>query len=204
MCKVEEMLEEPFQYVPYLPKPIIYSPTRPLLQYSDATHNYIYETNSIIEELNGYIHLSKKGYGILYKVSLNDSHQVAVKVLKESKEYMKEFVNEVVIISRISYVNIVSLFEFCYEMNNKAIIYEFMSNGSLDKFAYKQGSFHLISNLDWDTLYHITISVDFELVKIYKKNKSIVSMLGTRWIPGYITREMFSRMYGGISHKTDV
>ncbi|KAL4343103.1 hypothetical protein AHAS_Ahas11G0044900 [Arachis hypogaea] len=221
MCKVEEMLEEPLQSVSYPLKPIISSPTRPLLQYPDATHSCCFDRQ--VEEL-----IKNYGTAILVRCNFAEDKEdmvfLAVKVLKESKEYMKEFVNEVVIISRTFH----------------ALIYEFMSNGFLDKFTYKQGSFHLISNLDWDTLYQITISVgreldylhrscntrilqldikpqnilldknfclkitDVELAKIYKKNESIMPMLGTRWTPGYITREIFSRMYGGVSHKTDM
>ncbi|XLT42380.1 hypothetical protein HN873_034984 [Arachis hypogaea] len=67
-------------------------------------------------------------YGIVHKTSLNDGCQVVIKVLKESKGSVEEFVNEVVTISRKSHVKIVSLLGFCYEMNKQTLIYEFMSN----------------------------------------------------------------------------
>ncbi|MED6122097.1 hypothetical protein PIB30_036611 [Stylosanthes scabra] len=37
-----------------------------------------------------------------------------------------------------------------------------------------------------------------------QKDQSIVSIFGTRGTPGYIAPEMFSRMYGGVSHKSNV
>ncbi|XP_020978219.1 LEAF RUST 10 DISEASE-RESISTANCE LOCUS RECEPTOR-LIKE PROTEIN KINASE-like 2.2 [Arachis ipaensis] len=106
-------------------------------------------TNSFQEELG------KGGFGIVYKGSLNDGCQLAVKILKEMKGSAEEFVNEVVTISRTSHVNIVSLLEFCYEMNKQALIYEFMSKGSLDKYKCKEGS----SELDWKTLLQIVTGV---------------------------------------------
>ncbi|XLT56365.1 hypothetical protein HN873_048969 [Arachis hypogaea] len=187
-------------------------------------------TNSFQEELG------KGGFGIVYKGSLNDGCQLAVKILKEMKGSAEEFVNEVVTISRTSHVNIVSLLKFCYEMNKQTLIYEFMSKGSLDKYKCKEGS----SELDWKTLLQIVTGVaqgldylhrgyntrilhfdikpqnmlldekfcpkiaDFGLARICKKDKSVVSILDRRGIPGYISPEMFSRRNGRVSHKSDV
>ncbi|TKY50861.1 receptor protein kinase [Spatholobus suberectus] len=45
---------------------------------------------------------------------------------------------------------------------------------------------------------------DFGLAKICPKKESIVSLLGTRGTAGYIAPEVFSRNFGGVSHKSDV
>ncbi|KAL0395936.1 UNVERIFIED_CONTAM: LEAF RUST 10 DISEASE-RESISTANCE LOCUS RECEPTOR-LIKE PROTEIN KINASE-like 2.5 [Sesamum calycinum] len=45
---------------------------------------------------------------------------------------------------------------------------------------------------------------DFGLAKLCKKKQSILSVLGTRGTIGYIAPEVFSRNYGGVSHKSDV
>ncbi|KAL4343100.1 hypothetical protein AHAS_Ahas11G0044600 [Arachis hypogaea] len=42
-----------------------------------------------------YEKLEEGGYGIRYKASLHDGRQVAVKILKEPKENVEEFVNEI-------------------------------------------------------------------------------------------------------------
>ena len=81
--------------------------------------------------------LGQEGYGKVYRGKLIDGRLVAVKVLNASKGSGQEFINEVSSISRTSHVNIVSLFGFCLEGNNRALIYEFMPNGSLEKFIYK-------------------------------------------------------------------
>ncbi|KAL8549841.1 hypothetical protein ACS0TY_008617 [Phlomoides rotata] len=45
---------------------------------------------------------------------------------------------------------------------------------------------------------------DFGLAKLCKKKQSILSVIGTRGTIGYIAPEMFSRNFGGVSHKSDV
>jgi len=102
--------------------------------------------------------LGQGGYGVVYKASLPDGRQVAVKMINESKGNGEEFINEVASISRTSHVNIVSLLGFCYE-KKRALIYEFMSKGSLDKFIFKSGFPDAICNLDWKTLYQIAIGI---------------------------------------------
>ncbi|KAL1323150.1 hypothetical protein AAHE18_14G254200 [Arachis hypogaea] len=103
--------------------------------------------------------LGRGGYGIVYKACLSDGCPVAVKVLTESSGSGEEFLNEVASIGRTSHMNIVSLLGFCYEKYKRALIYEFMPNGSLDKFIYKQESPNAICILDWNTLFQITIGI---------------------------------------------
>lgn len=45
---------------------------------------------------------------------------------------------------------------------------------------------------------------DFGLAKLFKKEQSFISMLGTRGTIGYIAPEVFSRNFGVVSHKSDV
>ncbi|KAI7739377.1 hypothetical protein M8C21_010720 [Ambrosia artemisiifolia] len=102
-------------------------------------------TNSFQEKLG------QGGYGSVYKGHLPDGRLVAVKLLSEAIGNGKDFINEVASISRTSHVNIVTLLGFCFEGNKRALLYEFMPNGSLDKFI--RGDEH---NLDWNTLFQIT------------------------------------------------
>ncbi|KAJ4882752.1 PR5-like receptor kinase [Raphanus sativus] len=107
---------------------------------------------------NSFSHvLGKGGFGTVYKGKLLDGSgtDVAVKVLKDSKGNGEEFINEVASMSRTSHVNIVSLLGFCYEGSKRAIIYEFMPNGSLDKYISESMS----SKMEWETLYSIAEGV---------------------------------------------
>jgi len=99
------------------------------------------------------VKFSKGGYGTIYEGKLLNDFPVAVKILKTSKGNGDEYMNEVSIITRSSHVNVVAL-EFCFEGREKALIYELMSNGSLEKFIYKKGH-EIILFFSWDILYQI-------------------------------------------------
>ncbi|KAH0851794.1 hypothetical protein HID58_090987, partial [Brassica napus] len=102
----------------------------PLKRYSYAEVKEI--TNLFAQEIG------RGGYGIVYEGNLCEGLKVAVKVLKESKKNVEDFINEVASMSRTSYIHIVSLLGFCYEGSKRAIIYEFVENGSLDKYLEDQ------------------------------------------------------------------
>ncbi|KAF5469083.1 hypothetical protein F2P56_013180 [Juglans regia] len=103
--------------------------------------------------------LGQGDYGCVYKGKLQDGSFVAVKVLKESKGNGEEFINEVTSISRTSHVNIVTLSGFCFEGSKRALIYEFMPNGSLEKFIYKKTLQKIDHQLGWETLYMIAVGI---------------------------------------------
>ncbi|KAL4612474.1 hypothetical protein ACB092_08G201600 [Castanea dentata] len=151
--------------------------------------------------------LGQGGYGDVYKGKLQDGCFVAVKVLKESKDNGEEFLNEVASISRTSHVNIVTLMGFCFEESKRALIYEFMPNGSLEKFiCCNTRILHFDikpHNILLDENFNPKIS-DFGLAKICPKEKSVISMVGARGTIGYIAPEVFCRNFGRVSHKSDV
>ncbi|XP_050278652.1 rust resistance kinase Lr10-like isoform X15 [Quercus robur] len=103
--------------------------------------------------------LGQGGYGSVYKGKLQDGSFVAVKVLNNSKGNGEEFINEVATISRTFHVNIVTLKGFCFEGSKRALIYEFMPNGSLEKFIYKGNPSSSNHQLGWETLYKIAIGI---------------------------------------------
>ncbi|XP_071704785.1 receptor-like kinase TMK4 [Rutidosis leptorrhynchoides] len=183
--------------------------------------------------------LGQGGFGSVYKGSLSNGNLVAVKVLSESKGNGEDFINEVVSIGSTSHVNVVSLVGFCCEGHQRALIYEFMSNGSLEKFIYDQDSTSF-RQLGWEKLHQIAIGIargleylhsgcntrilhfdikpnnilldqdfcpkisDFGLAKIFPQKRSVITMSHMRGTPGYIAPEVFSRNFGGVSHKSDV
>ncbi|KAJ0868966.1 putative glycerophosphodiester phosphodiesterase, protein kinase RLK-Pelle-LRK10L-2 family [Helianthus annuus] len=101
-------------------------------------------TNSFQEKLG------QGGCGSVYKGQLSDGHLVAVKILSETMGDGEDFINEVASISRTSHVNVVTLLGFSFEGKKRARLYEFMPNGSLDKFLRCDGS-----HLDLNTLFQI-------------------------------------------------
>ena len=93
----------------------------------------------------------------MYKGILQSGRIVAVKVLVMSKANGQDFINEIATIGRIHHVNIVQLVGFCVEGSKWALIYDFMPNGSLDKFIFLKGEKHI--PLSWDRLYKIELGV---------------------------------------------
>ena len=110
-------------------------------------------TNSFKEKLG------QGGYGSVYKGKLLDGRLVAVKVIKELKGSGEEFINEVASISRTSHVNIVTLLGYCYGTTKRALVYEFMPKGSLDKFINNQGPSGTNCQLEREALFQIAIGV---------------------------------------------
>ncbi|XP_022766020.1 LEAF RUST 10 DISEASE-RESISTANCE LOCUS RECEPTOR-LIKE PROTEIN KINASE-like 2.1 [Durio zibethinus] len=110
-------------------------------------------TNSFKEKLG------KGGYGSVYKGKLLDGHLVAVKLLDASKGNGQEFINEVASISRTSHVNVVTLLGFCLEGRKRALIYEFMPNGSLERFIYEENTLKDRRHLTSEEIYRIAIGI---------------------------------------------
>ncbi|KAJ9140772.1 hypothetical protein P3X46_031377 [Hevea brasiliensis] len=103
--------------------------------------------------------LGQGGYGSVFKGNLPDGSLVAVKVLHESKSNEEEFINEVSIISRTSHVNIVTLLGFCFDGPKRALIYELMPNGSLEKFIHKENVLKADYQLGWQKLFQIAVGI---------------------------------------------
>jgi serine/threonine protein kinase len=120
-----------------------------------------YSYSEIKKMTNSFVYtLGQGGFGNVYRGKLpDDGRLVAVKVLKESKGDGEEFMNEVASISRTSHVNVVNLLGFCYERNKRALIYEFMPNGSLDSFLSDKGSTRTNCRLEWKKLYEIAVGI---------------------------------------------
>ncbi|KAL6840469.1 hypothetical protein ACP4OV_030279 [Aristida adscensionis] len=104
------------------------------------------------------VKLGQGGFGAVYRGSLSDGRHVAVKILKDTKGDGEEFMNEVASISRTSHVNVVTLLGFCLQGSKRALIYEYMPNGSLERYAFN-GSLKRENTLTWEKLFDIAIGI---------------------------------------------
>ncbi|XP_050141463.1 L-type lectin-domain containing receptor kinase IX.1-like isoform X2 [Malus sylvestris] len=96
--------------------------------------------------------LGEGGFGGVYRGFIKDlDSYVAVKrVSSGSKQGMKEYAAEVRIISRLRHRNLVQLIGWCHEKGELLLVYEFMSNGSLDSHLFKPRTM-----LHWEARYRI-------------------------------------------------
>ncbi|PWA65561.1 concanavalin A-like lectin/glucanase domain, Serine/threonine-protein kinase pim-1/2/3 [Artemisia annua] len=104
------------------------------------------------------VKLGQGGFGSVYKGELSNGNQVVVKILSELKGNGEDFINEVASVGRTSHVNIVNLLGFCCDGHHRALIYEFMPNGSLEKFIYGRESSNS-SQFGWEKLHQIAIGI---------------------------------------------
>lgn len=89
----------------------------------------------------------------MYKGVLPSSNtQVAVKrISHDSRQGMREFVAEIATIGRLRHPNLVRLLGYCRRKHELLLVYDYMPNGSLDKFLYHLPS----SNLTWSQRFKI-------------------------------------------------
>ncbi|KAJ4751639.1 Concanavalin A-like lectin protein kinase family protein [Rhynchospora pubera] len=78
------------------------------------------------------------GFGQVYKGTLPKSRvKVAVKrISHHSKQGVREFVSEIASLSRLRHRNLVQLLGYCRRQGELFLVYDFVENGSLDKFLF--------------------------------------------------------------------
>ncbi|MED6158101.1 hypothetical protein PIB30_029536 [Stylosanthes scabra] len=116
-----------------------------------------YEYKEIKKMSGGFtVKLGKGGFGAVYKGKLRSGPDVAIKMLNQSNGNGQDFINEVATIGRIHHVNVVRLVGYCVEKKKRALVYEFMPNGSLDKYIFaKEGTVPL----SYEKMYEISLGV---------------------------------------------
>ncbi|KAM4091905.1 hypothetical protein ACJW30_09G171900 [Castanea mollissima] len=135
---------------------LIYKWRRRHLSMYDAVEEFLQSQNNLVPIRYSYSQIKKMtkgfedklgegGYGSVFKGKLQSGNLVAIKMLGESKANGQDFISEVATIGRIHHSNVVQLIGFCAEGPRRALIYEFMSNGSLDKYIFIQEGRILLS-----------------------------------------------------------
>ncbi|XP_073223005.1 rust resistance kinase Lr10-like [Cicer arietinum] len=100
--------------------------------------------------------LGEGGYGTVYKGTLRSGPLVAIKMLGKSKGNGQDFINEVATIGRIHHTNVVRLIGFCVEGSKRALVYDFMPNGSLDRYISSRDD---TISLTYKKMYEISLGV---------------------------------------------
>ncbi|KAK4576411.1 hypothetical protein RGQ29_027107 [Quercus rubra] len=101
--------------------------------------------------------LGEGGFGSVYKGTLEDNQEIAVKRLSRSSgQGLNEFKNEVRLIAKLQHRNLVKLLGCCIQQEEKILIYEYMPNKSLDCFIFDQTKGKL---LDWSKRFRIICGI---------------------------------------------
>lgn len=107
------------------------------------------------------------GFGRVYKGTLPGSNtQVAVKRISHgSKQGLHEFVTEIAIIGRLRHRNLVLLLGWCRHRSDLLLVYDFMPNGSLDKYIYDEPK----TVLTWEQRFKIIKGVASALLYLHEE-----------------------------------
>ncbi|MED6131482.1 hypothetical protein PIB30_010235 [Stylosanthes scabra] len=112
--------------------------------------------------------LGEGGFGLVYRGTLEDGQEIAVKRLSSAScQGLEEFMNEVLVISKLQHRNLVRLLGCCIERDEKILMYEYMPNKSLD--AYLFGSCK--QELNWDKRFHIIEGIARGLLYLHRDSR---------------------------------
>ncbi|XAR50633.1 Non-specific serine/threonine protein kinase [Bertholletia excelsa] len=181
---------------------------------------HLFRFESIVAATNNFsatAKLGEGGFGPVYKGKLLGK-EVAIKRLSTSSgQGLAEFKNEVILIAKLQHRNLVRLLGCCIQGEEKALIYEYMPNKSLDFFIFRiaQGLLYLhkysrlrvvhrdlkASNILLDDNWNPKIS-DFGMARILGLNASEANTNRVVGTYGYMSPEY--AMNGIVSLKGDI
>lgn len=116
--------------------------------------------------------VGKGGFGRVYRGILGSPiAEVAVKrVSHDSNQGMKEFVAEIACMGRLRHRNLVHLHGYCRRKGELLLVYDYMPNGSLDKFLFDKEK----SPLNWCHRYRIIKGVASSLLYLHEEWEQVV------------------------------
>ncbi|XP_023643783.1 receptor-like serine/threonine-protein kinase SD1-7 [Capsella rubella] len=113
--------------------------------------------------------LGQGGFGIVYKGTLLDGKEIAVKRLSTmSSQGTDEFMNEVRLIAKLQHINLVRLLGCCVDKGEKMLIYEYLENLSLDSHLFDQTR---RSNLEWQKRFDIVNGIARGLLYLHQDSR---------------------------------
>ncbi|XP_058201970.1 L-type lectin-domain containing receptor kinase SIT2-like isoform X2 [Rhododendron vialii] len=136
-------------------------------------HRFSYK--DLFKATRGFINeelLGAGGFGKVYRGVLPSSkEQVAVKkVSHDSKQGIKEFVAEIASMGRLRHRNLVQLLGYSRRKGELLLVYNYMPNGSLDKFLFSNEK----PVLDWPQRYRIIKGVASALLYLHEEWDQVV------------------------------
>ncbi|XP_017423334.1 G-type lectin S-receptor-like serine/threonine-protein kinase SD1-1 isoform X2 [Vigna angularis] len=113
--------------------------------------------------------LGEGGFGPVYKGTLRDQQEVAIKRLsKSSGQGVIEFKNEAKLMAKLQHTHLVKLLGFCIQRDERILVYEYMPNKSLDFYLFDSTRKNL---LDWEKRLNIIGGIAQGLLYLHKYSR---------------------------------
>lgn len=104
--------------------------------------------------------LGQGSFGPVYKAVMPNGGLAAAKVhASNSSQGDREFQTEVSLLGRLHHRNLVNLVGYCVDKSHRMLIYEFMSNGSLENLLYGGGGEEATQVLRWEERLQIALDI---------------------------------------------
>ncbi|XP_050367391.1 cysteine-rich receptor-like protein kinase 25 [Argentina anserina] len=121
------------------------------------------------KKFSGYYKLGEGGFGQVFKGTLHNRQEIAVKRLsKSSGQGVREFQNEVLLVAKLQHRNLVRLLGFCLEGEETLLIYEYVPNQSLDYFLFDAEKREL---LDWPRRCTIIVGIARGILYLHEDSR---------------------------------
>ncbi|KAM7256404.1 hypothetical protein ACFE04_012145 [Oxalis oulophora] len=113
--------------------------------------------------------LGKGTFGISYKAVLEDATSVVVKRLKEVHAGKRDFEQQMEVVGSIKHENVVELKAYYYSKDEKLMVYDYYSQGSVSAMLHGKNGEGKIS-LDWDRRMKIAVGTARGIACIHETN----------------------------------
>ncbi|XP_050223212.1 G-type lectin S-receptor-like serine/threonine-protein kinase RKS1 [Mercurialis annua] len=113
--------------------------------------------------------LGEGGFGSVFKGKLANGQEIAVKRLGEnSGQGIEEFKNEIMLIAKLQHKNLVKLLGCCIEGDEVMLIYEYLSNKSLDFLLFDEVR---RSDLNWRKRFSIIVGIARGILYLHQDSR---------------------------------
>ncbi|KAG9445555.1 hypothetical protein H6P81_011683 [Aristolochia fimbriata] len=137
----------------------------------DLAAAQVFRLSELKDATNGFKEINELGrgsYGFVYKASLADGRQVAVKRANAATiihSNSRDFEAELEILCKIRHANLVNLLGYCADMGERLLVYEFMPHGTLHDHLHGGG----LSALNWNLRLRVWMQASRGLQYLHKE-----------------------------------
>ncbi|CAN6346356.1 unnamed protein product, partial [Urochloa humidicola] len=137
-----------------------------------SSESLLYDLSSLRAATNNFSEenkLGEGGFGPVYKGTLLNGQDIAVKRLSAtSQQGQVEMKNEVFLLAKLQHRNLVRLLGCCIEEHERLLVYEFLTNNSLDKILFDPAR---QQELGWGLRHKIIEGISRGLVYLHEDSR---------------------------------